>query len=139
MKAINLAVLNLILLATGHAFTASLNAQGSLTSTARTPVLFAQSFHSFDRRGALVSLASLPFLRPGQALAVSSGARIDVNNALAREYTAFPGLFPTVATKIVQNAPYKSKKEVYAVLNELEADRLKVNRQCCNFMLYPGS
>ena len=29
---------------------------------------------------------------------------IDVNNALAREYTAFPGLYPTIATKIVNGA-----------------------------------
>jgi hypothetical protein len=53
---------------------------------------------------------------------------IDVNNAMAREFTGFPGLYPTVATKIVNGAkeqPFKSKKEVYALLNELEADRLR--------------
>lgn len=58
----------------------------------------------------------------------SAMATIDVNNALAREYTAFPGLYPTVATKIVNGAkdePYKSKKDVYAVLNEIEQERLK--------------
>jgi len=38
-------------------------------------------------------------------------------------------LYPTIATKIVngaKNSPYKSKKEVYAVLDsDLERDRLK--------------
>ena len=60
--------------------------------------------------------------------AMASAAKIDVNNALAREYTAFPGLYPTVATKIVNGAkdqPYKSKKDVYAILNELEQERLR--------------
>jgi hypothetical protein len=55
-------------------------------------------------------------------------AGIDVNNALAREYTAYPGLYPTVATKIVNGAkdqPFSSKKEVYALLNEVEQERLR--------------
>jgi hypothetical protein len=60
---------------------------------------------------------------PAQAMAT-----IDVNNAMAREFTAFPGLYPTVATKIVNAAkeqPFTSKKEVYAVLNEMEQERLR--------------
>jgi len=58
-----------------------------------------------------------------------SGPQIDVNNAMAREFTAFPGLYPTIATKIVNGAkynPYKTKADVYAVLDsDLERDRLK--------------
>jgi hypothetical protein len=53
---------------------------------------------------------------------------IDVNNAMAREFTAFPGLYPTVATKIVNAAkdkPFRSKKEIYAILTESEQERLK--------------
>jgi len=53
---------------------------------------------------------------------------IDVNNAMAREFTAFPGLYPTIATKIVNSAkdePFKSKRDVYAILNEVEKERLK--------------
>jgi photosystem II PsbU protein len=69
-----------------------------------------------NNHAALAAIATSP---------ISNNARIDVNNALAREYTAFPGLFPTVASKIVKGAPYKNKKEVYAVLNDLEADRLR--------------
>lgn len=65
---------------------------------------------------------------PQLALA-ASGPAIDVNNALAREYTAFPGLYPTIATKIVLSAkekPFASKKDVYAALgSDLERERLK--------------
>ena len=79
---------------------------------------------------------------------------MDVNNALAREYTAFPGLYPTIATKIVNGAkkrcvwnkfnsvhkllilmmlsfpifdsPYSSKKEVYSILSsDVEKARLQ--------------
>lgn len=55
---------------------------------------------------------------------------IDVNNALAREYTAFPGLYPTIATKLVngaKNEPFRSKKDVYAILSESEQERLRQN------------
>lgn len=62
------------------------------------------------------------------SVGTAASPRLDVNNALAREYTAFPGLYPTIATKLVNAAkeePFKNKKEVYKVLNEIEQDRLK--------------
>jgi photosystem II PsbU protein len=78
-------------------------------------------------QGSLLILIPTLLVSPNNAAATSKfdNARLDVNNALAREYTAFPGLFPTIASKIVKGAPYKSKKEVYAVLSDTEADRLK--------------
>ena len=80
-----------------------------------------------NRRQALEIAAGFLLLvtLPTDPAAAAGANRIDVNNALAREYTAFPGVFPTIATKIVKGGPYTSKKEVYAVLNELEQDRLK--------------
>lgn len=82
-----------------------------------------------SRRDAILQLGGVTGLfllaTPESASAIPT---IDVNNALAREFTAFPGLYPTVATKIVNAAkdqPFKSKKDVYAVLNELEAERLR--------------
>jgi hypothetical protein len=48
---------------------------------------------------------------------------------MAREFTAFPGLYPTIATKIVngaKNSPYKSKQDIYNVLEtDLERERLR--------------
>lgn len=128
MKSSNWATLYLLffLKATCHAFKAIHN-NAVVTRTPRSPPLFAVKLSdvSVDRRKALMSLVALPLLLPSPALAGNPKARIDVNNALAREYTAFPGLFPTVATKVVKGAPYTSKKDVYAVLNEVEAQRLK--------------
>lgn len=55
---------------------------------------------------------------------------IDVNNAMAREFTAYPGLYPTIATKIVNAAkknPFKTKADVYAALDtDMEKDRLRM-------------
>ncbi len=72
---------------------------------------------------ALVGSSTVIPIDPARAIAT-----IDVNNAMAREFTAFPGLYPTVATKLVNAAkeqPFASKKEVYAVLNEMEQERLR--------------
>ena len=83
------------------------------------------------RRKTLSSIAAATFA--GVASVPMKGASaviltIDVNNAMAREFTAFPGLYPTVATKIVKGAqekPFQSKKEIYALLNDVEQERLK--------------
>lgn len=78
-----------------------------------------------DRRQAIIA-ATTAFVAQQQP---AHAATIDVNNALAREFTAFPGLYPTIATKIVNAAkekPFESKKEVYvrALTSDLERDRL---------------
>ena len=66
------------------------------SSAARMKPLFfqPQSDYSSNRRDALLSAAipAILVLFPNTANAKSSNTpRIDVNNALAREYTAFPG------------------------------------------------
>jgi len=85
--------------------------------------------HLQDRRNFassffLPALASITSgaLFPSVTLAVT----IDVNNAVAREYSTLPGLFPTIASKLCKRGPFKSKKEMYASLDsEEERERLK--------------
>ncbi|CAJ1960310.1 unnamed protein product [Cylindrotheca closterium] len=75
-----------------------------------------------------VTVASATLALVTSQSASAASARLDVNNALAREFTAFPGLYPTIATKLVNAAkeePFTSKKQMYAVLNEVEQERLK--------------
>ena len=50
-------------------------------------------------------------------VALPANAKIDVNNAMAREFSAYPGLFPTVGTKLVKRGPFKSKRDMYAALD----------------------
>jgi len=57
---------------------------------------------------------------------VGASPNLDVNNLVAREFSAFPGLFPTIATKLVQRGPFASKAEMYAALDlPEERKRLK--------------
>ena len=103
----------------------------TLSNSRNTPNSHDGSVVSLTRKDVLMrivatGMASLPVMS-----AIDSAhamATIDVNNAMAREFTAFPGLYPTVATKIVNAAkeqPFTSKKQVYAVLNEMEQERLR--------------
>ena len=50
-----------------------------------------------------------------------------MNNANVRAYLKMPGLYPTVAGKIVSNGPYKSVGELYNIpgLSGAEKDLLK--------------
>ena len=87
-----------------------------------------QTFLACSRRDAFLTTGFLGATLLTSVQPAAAIPTIDVNNALAREYTAFPGLYPTVATKLVNAAkekPFTSKKDVYAVLNELEQERLK--------------
>ena len=75
-----------------------------------------------------VTVAYATLLLVTSQSASAASARMDINNALAREFTAFPWLYPTIATKLVNAAkeePFASKKQVYAVLNEVEQERLR--------------
>jgi len=71
-------------------------------------------------RRALVGLAALVAARPAHAV-------LDVNNAVAREFSAYPGLFPTVASKLVKRGPFKSKAAMYAALDS-DAERAALRK-----------
>mmetsp|Transcript_28673 Transcript_28673/g.85684 ORF Transcript_28673/g.85684 Transcript_28673/m.85684 type:complete len:168 (-) Transcript_28673:42-545(-) len=83
----------------------------------------------------------------GALVALPADASIDVNNAMAREFSAYPGLFPTVGTKLVKRGPFKSKKDMYAALDsDAERAALKkydaaivLNKRDSALMQYKGS
>ena len=93
-------------------------------------------FHSSRRRDVIHQVATTLgasaaggfFMFGGNVQTAMAIPTIDVNNAMAREFTAFPGLYPTIATKIVNAAksqPFTSKKQIYEILSEAESERLK--------------
>ncbi|GMH92568.1 hypothetical protein TL16_g12383 [Triparma laevis f. inornata] len=66
-----------------------------------------------------LALTSFPSL-------ASALVTVDVNNSVAREYSALPGLYPTIATKLIKRGPFKSKKDMYDALDsDAEVERLK--------------
>lgn len=50
--------------------------------------------------------------RADQKLATEFGKKIDLNNTNVRAFQKFPGLYPTLAKKIFENAPYKKVEDV---------------------------
>ena len=72
--------------------------------------------------------------------------RLDVNNAVATEFTAFPGLYPTIAGKVCRNAPFSSKAALYEMLDADEKAKLKkfdkyivVNARSSDVMQYKNA
>ena len=62
-------------------------------------------------------------------LATAYGNKIDVNNTNIASFRKFRGLYPTIAGKVVSNAPYDSVEDVLNIpgLSAVEKDRLEQN------------
>jgi len=59
---------------------------------------------------------------------------IDVNNANIRVYQKLPGVYPNAAGKIVSNAPYKSKEDMYAKAKFSAAESAAVKKYDAKFI-----
>mmetsp|Transcript_105364 Transcript_105364/g.187330 ORF Transcript_105364/g.187330 Transcript_105364/m.187330 type:complete len:178 (+) Transcript_105364:81-614(+) len=79
------------------------------------------------RRSAILGLSSLMLAPAAWARSLDSKIRdagldreagefriLDINKADIDEYRQFPGMFPTVASFIFKNRPYKALKDVYS-------------------------
>lgn len=62
-------------------------------------------------------------------LATEYGNKIDVNNTNIASFRKFRGLYPTIAGKVVTNAPYDAVEDVLNIpgLSPVEKDRLEKN------------
>ena len=86
-------------------------------------------------RRSLCSAAAAVFVSPLAAQANVGDLKeelpiIDVNNAGADAFRGLPGLYPTIATKVVQRGPFKNKEEMYKAMEvddnaAVVIDRLK--------------
>jgi photosystem II PsbU protein len=58
---------------------------------------------------------------------LGGGDKVDLNNANIRAYLKIPGMYPNVASKIVNNGPFKSVADVYNIpgLTGAEKDVIK--------------
>ncbi|GMI09627.1 hypothetical protein TrVE_jg9694 [Triparma verrucosa] len=71
-------------------------------------------------------LSSEAALEVSPTVSSASSVIIDVNNAVAREFSSLPGCYPTIATKLIKRGPFSNKKEMYAALDsDAEVERLK--------------
>jgi photosystem II PsbU protein len=62
-------------------------------------------------------------------LSTEFGKKIDLNNTNVRAFRKYPGLYPTLARKVVDNAPYKSVEDVLNIagLSEKQKEMLTAN------------
>lgn len=60
---------------------------------------------------------------------LGGGDKVDLNNANIRAYLKMPGMYPSIASKIVNNGPFKSVADVYNLpgLTSAEKEILKKN------------
>lgn len=77
----------------------------------------AASFLAPELASAKIEYEGVPYL--------GGSDKVDVNNANIRVYSRFPGLYPTIAGKIVSNGPYKNVGEIYSLLSDQEKTILK--------------
>jgi photosystem II PsbU protein len=81
-------------------------------STFKAPVLAAEIRNAMDDK-----------------LATEFGKKIDLNNTNVRAFIDYPGLYPTLASKIVSNAPYGKVEDVLRLpgLTERQIKILEAN------------
>lgn len=67
--------------------------------------------------------------RADDKLGTEFGKKIDLNNTNVRAFTQYPGMYPTLATKIVRNAPYEKVEDVLEVpgLSDRQKEILQAN------------
>jgi photosystem II PsbU protein len=78
----------------------------------------------------VVLLAEVPERNPvDEKLATEYGKKIDLNNTNVRSFRQYPGMYPTLAGKIVENAPYEKVEDVLNLpgLSERQTEVLQAN------------
>ncbi len=93
-----------------------------------TQIAQAASFNSF----VFPQVPVLAIERQNRAdakLATEFGKKIDLNNTNVRAFQQFPGLYPTLAKKIITNAPYQKVEDVLDLpgLSDRQKQTLQAN------------
>jgi photosystem II PsbU protein len=67
--------------------------------------------------------------RADAKLATEFGKKIDLNNTNVRAFQKYPGLYPTLARKIIANAPYQNVEDVLEIpgLSDRQKQILQAN------------
>lgn len=93
-----------------------------------TQIAQAASFNNF----AFPQVQILAIERQNRAdikLGTEFGKKIDLNNTNVRAFQQFPGLYPTLAKKIIKNAPYQKVEDVLDLpgLSDRQKQTLQAN------------
>ncbi len=88
-----------------------------INSTATAPKLFAEAESEADFRDVVSDKMS------------ELGAKIDLNNTNMRSFRLYQGMYPTLASLIVKNAPYEKVEDVLEIsgLTDRQKETLRAN------------
>ncbi|MBT9313340.1 photosystem II complex extrinsic protein PsbU [Leptothoe kymatousa] len=77
----------------------------------------------------LVAEVKLPRNNVDDKLATEYGYKLDVNNTNVAAFRKYRGLFPTIAGKIIRNAPYENLEDILNIpgLSDVEKSRIQEN------------
>jgi photosystem II PsbU protein len=67
--------------------------------------------------------------RADKKLGTEFGKKVDLNNTNVRAFQQYPGLYPTLAKKIIMNAPYKNVEDILEIpgLSDRQKELLQAN------------
>ena len=68
-------------------------------------------------------------------LSTEFGKKIDLNNTNVRAFRKYPGLYPALASKVVDNAPYKNVEDILSIPGLSEKQKETLNANLGNFTL----
>lgn len=94
------------------------------------PVTYSVSLSNVTLPSSSVLLAEAPLRNAADAkLDTEFGKKIDLNNTHVRAFRKYAGMYPTLAGKIIQNAPYQKVEDVLNIpgLSERQKELLQAN------------
>ena len=67
--------------------------------------------------------------RADDKLSTEFGKKIDINNTNVRAFRKYPGMYPTLARKVVDNAPYEKVEDILEIpgLSDRQVQVLQAN------------
>lgn len=95
---------------------------------------WSQPVNAVSLNGQLVPVLAATYRNPvDDKLGTDYGQKLDLNNASVRVFTQYKGMYPTLAGKIVQNAPYSNVKDILDIPGLTEAQKSVLNSNLNNF------
>lgn len=71
--------------------------------------------------------------RADDKLGTEFGKKIDLNNTNVRAFQRYPGMYPTLARKIIQNAPYNQTEDVLKIVGLSDRQKEVLQSNLDNF------
>lgn len=66
------------------------------------------------------------------------GTKVDLNNSNVMAFRRYPGLYPTLARKIIQNAPFETVEDVLNIPGLSESEQTLLRANLGNFVVTPA-